>query len=161
MTFSGLKDNFYDSNLDLSKTAFICLGNKDRGDDGFGIIVGDVLKKKYPKYVFIERDIDVSSAVLEVLENKKIQSVVFIDAIDMDAYPGTIYISSKIENVLKPISTHQIPFIELKKTIEEYAKNFILIGVQIESIKTFEKMSEIVKKRAEEVITLLVGENNQ
>ncbi len=160
LTFSGLKNNFYASNasLDLSKTAFICLGNMDRADDAFGIIVGDVLKKKYAN-VYIERDIDVSSAVLKVIEDNTIQSVVFIDAIDMDAQPGTIYISSKIENALKPISTHQIPFTELKKTIFEYDKNFVLIGVQVNTVKTFEKMSEVVKNRAQELIELLMGED--
>jgi len=60
------------SSLEIEKYVFICLGNIDRADDSFGILVGEKLKEKYPKKVFSELDNDLSVFLFDLIENKQV-----------------------------------------------------------------------------------------
>ncbi|MHA2358126.1 MAG: hypothetical protein ACXABK_05105, partial [Candidatus Heimdallarchaeaceae archaeon] len=56
--------SFFFSEFDPKECAFICLGNRDRGDDGIGIIISEELVKLYPANVFSEENEDISTILI-------------------------------------------------------------------------------------------------
>lgn len=135
--------------------AFICLGNKDRADDGIGLIIAERLAKIYPQNVFSEEEEDISTLLLYILEKEIYKSIVLIDAVEFGAEPGSILVSSKIETSVKQISTHTIPYQEIARLLETKNREFLFIGIQVKNLSFLEGISEEVLKAANQVLELL------
>lgn len=137
------------------ESAFICLGNKDRADDGIGLIIAERLAKIYPQNVFSEEEEDISTLLLFILEKEIYKSIVLIDAVEFGAEPGSILVSSKIETSVKQISTHTIPYQEIARLLETKNREFLFIGIQVKNLSFLEDISEEVLKAANQVLELL------
>lgn len=141
--------------IDIESVAFFCLGNRDRADDAAGLIVADKLAKIYPKNVFSEELEDISTFLVDIIERDLFEYIVIIDAVDFNAQPGTILISSDISNEIRPITTHTIPINQIKKIVDSQNKQFTLVGIQVKSVKFMGEVSNEILRATNEVIDLL------
>ena len=142
-------------NQDPSKFLFFCFGNRDRADDAIGLIIGDELVKIYPQNVFTEEYEDISTIILDLIEKEQYSHLVIIDAIDFGGQPGSIIVSSKITETISPISTHSIPYQQLKFIVENQNKIFVLIGVQVKSVEFMKEVSAEVLTAVDKVLDFL------
>ncbi len=141
--------------IDVETIAFFCLGNRDRSDDAVGLIVADKLIRIYPKNVFSEELEDISTFLVDVIEKDIYEHIVIIDAVDFNASPGSILITSDISNEIRPITTHTIPISQIKEIVKSQNKHFTLVGIQVSSIKFMGEVSKEVLRAAKEVVNLL------
>lgn len=146
------------SSLEIEKYAFICLGNIDRSDDSFGILVGEKLKEKYPENVFSELDNDLSVFLFDLIENKQVQHVFLIDAVDFHGKPGEIIIKDDFDTKITQISTHTIPYEQIKNIIETTGKKFHLIGAQIKDLSFLGEVSEEILDAVEKVAEFFIND---
>ena len=135
------------------------MGNRDRGDDGVGLLIGDELAKHYPTNVFSTEEDDISVFLLHILDNDNLEHVVLIDAADFDSKPGSILLSSTVNSKIKSISTHTIPYKQIELILREKKKDFTLIGIQVKSIEFMGKISEDVLSASKKVVDLFVSQN--
>jgi hydrogenase maturation protease len=143
------------TSFDANECAFICLGNKDRADDGIGLVIAEKLAKFYPKNIFSEEEEDISTILLYILEKEQYKQVVLIDAVDFGAEPGSLIVSPTIKTNVKQISTHTIPYQEIARLLEAKGREFLFIGIQIKNLTFLENISEVVLQAANRVIKLL------
>jgi hydrogenase maturation protease len=141
--------------IDLETIAFFCLGNRDRSDDAVGLIIADKLAKVYPKNVFSEDLEDISTFLVDVIEKDIYEHIVIIDAVDFNAIPGSILITSDISNEIRPITTHTIPISQIKEIVKTQNKHFTLVGIQIKSVKFMGEISKEVLRASTDVVDLL------
>lgn len=143
------------TSFDAKECAFICLGNKDRADDGIGLIIAEKLSKFYPKNVFSEEEEDISTILLYILDKEQYKQVILIDAVEFGAEPGSLLVSSKIETNVKQISTHTIPYQEISRLLESKRREFLFIGIQVKTLTFLEDISEEVLHAVDRVMELL------
>ncbi|MHA1668420.1 MAG: hydrogenase maturation protease [Candidatus Heimdallarchaeaceae archaeon] len=143
------------SKENLSKSLIFCYGNRDRADDAFGLLVADELKKIHLFSVFSEEEKDISEFLSELLEDKSKKTVIIVDAIDFGAEPGTILMTSKLNNKLRPITSHNIPLEQIKEIVNYKGKEFVFIGSQVEKIDFLEEPSYQIKQAVKKVVELL------
>ena len=124
------------------RTAFVGLGNRDRGDDAAGLRFVDDLKHLNPNYFFSEEQ-GLETVILEIIKNKDIEDVVFIDTCDLDARAGEIALL-RLDSIGETISTHKILLSMLMALIQTEGKKSYLIGIQPESLEFEGKISEAV-----------------
>ncbi|MHA1345932.1 MAG: hydrogenase maturation protease [Candidatus Heimdallarchaeaceae archaeon] len=141
---------FFNSS-EIEKYAFICLGNIDRADDAFGILVGEKLSKIYPNNVYSEKDNDISVFILEIIENKQVQHVFLIDAVDFHGKPGELILKDDFDTKITQISTHTIPYEQIKNIIETKGKKFTLLGAQFKDLTFLGEVSKEILDAVEEV----------
>lgn len=122
----------------------IGLGNPDRADDGFGIILSEKLQRKYPERVFSERQRSVEGIVIDLLENKAIDTFVFVDATDFGGEPGEakLFTPKDAERFMPAFSTHKVPISLLMDLIVQHGKKPVLLGVQPGSVELLGEMSQ-------------------
>ncbi|CDF58572.1 hydrogenase maturation protease [Thermobrachium celere] len=99
----------------------LCIGNILMGDDGIGIILGHLLKKKGINCIICETDI---SLINEVINNS--EQLIIVDAVNFDLNPGDIVIFNNFEFYSSPILQHDLVFYKNKKTT--------LFGIQVKDI---------------------------
>jgi hydrogenase maturation protease len=124
----------------------IGLGNPDRADDGLGIMLSEKLQREYPERVFSERQRSVEGIVIELLENKAIDTFIFVDATDFGGDPGEIRLFSAedSERFMPAFSTHKVPISLLMDLIVQHGKKSVLLGVQPGSVELLGEMSQDV-----------------
>lgn len=135
---------------------FLCFGNVDRSDDGIGILIAKRLKERYPDNVISEDEIDITSYLLEIIDNTKIKIVIIIDAIDFGALPGTLLITSRTDKAIRQISSHQLPFQQIVKILTDNSKEVILCGIQIKTTEFMGKISNEVLKGSRNLLSYFV-----
>ncbi len=146
---------FFNSS-EIEKYAFICLGNIDRADDAFGILVGEKLKGKYPENVFSELDNDLSVFLFDLIENKQVQHVFLIDAVDFNGEHGEIIVKEDFDTKITQISTHTIPYKQIKNIIEVKGKKFQLIGAQVKDLTFLGEVSTEILDAVEKVVEFFI-----
>ncbi len=142
-------------NIDIESVAFFCLGNRDRSDDAAGLIVADKLVKIYPTNVFSEELEDISTFLVDIIEKDIYEYIVIIDAVDFNAHPGSILITSDISDEISSISTHTIPINQIKEIVKSKQKQFVLVGIQVKSVKFMGEITKEVLRATNEVVELL------
>jgi len=132
------------------------MGNRDRGDDGVALLIGDELAKHYPKNVFSTEEDDISVFLLHIIDNDDFEHVVLIDAADFDSKPGSVLLSSTVNFKIKSISTHSIPYNQIELILKERKKDFTLIGIQVKSLEFMGKITNEVLEASKKIIDLFV-----
>lgn len=134
------------------KTAFIGLGNEDRGDDAVGLRFAKDLGHLNPNHIFSEEE-GLEEVVLDILMRKEILSVIFVDACDFGAEPGEIAFLP-MDSVGEGISTHKVPLAMLMALIQKEGKKAYLVGIQPKSLdfgKSVSKTALASLKKIEEI----------
>ncbi|MBN2201569.1 hydrogenase maturation protease [bacterium] len=140
--------------------AVIGLGNRDRADDGAGIEIAGRMKSAFSGRIFIEPEQGAESAVLELLDDERFHHVLFIDAVDFKAEPGTIRLFGigDADDFLPAFSTHQAPVGLLMRLLSERGKKCHLFGIQPGSTEIFGDMTESVRTAILELNEKVIGE---
>jgi hydrogenase maturation protease len=97
------------------------LGYVDKADDGAGVLVAENLKKHFPEFSFSEHD-GVEGTVLDISERPGPATVFFVDAADLGAVPGTVYIVERADIKDTEISTHRVPVALMAAILERTGK---------------------------------------
>ncbi|NJE06293.1 hydrogenase 3 maturation endopeptidase HyCI [Thermococcus sp. M36] len=140
---------------DLLKNAervVICgIGNDARGDDAFGVIVAERLKKlvKNPNVLVLNCGEVPESYTGKIVEFKP-DLVVFVDAVDFGGEHGELVAADPEGTLGDAVSTHSLPL----RVLVGYLKSrtgagFVLIGCQPKVLGLFQAPSEVIVERAE------------
>ena len=123
-------------------TAFIGLGNPDRGDDNFGLRLAEILRKIGFPHVFSEVD-DLATVALDLRENSSIKIIVFLDVVDIGKASGTPVL---LERAKFPVlhSSHEVPLGVYAAILVAAKKSVYCLGVQAEHLEFQEPMSQSV-----------------
>lgn len=105
------------------------LGYVDKADDGAGVLVANTLKKTFPDYSFSEHD-GVEGTVLDISEKPGPATVLFVDAGDLGAAPGTIEIVPRGLIKETEISTHRVPVALMAAILERSGKKVAIVVIQ-------------------------------
>ena len=142
-------------NIEPSRIAFFCFGNRDRADDAFGLMVADKLVKIYPKNVFSEEVEDISVFLVDVISKDIYDAVVIIDAINYGAKPGSVLVTADISDYIRPLTSHSIPLLQIKELVEIQKKEFLFIGAQVKLVEFMQEPSLEILKSVDKVMKLL------
>lgn len=142
-------------NIEPSRIAFFCFGNRDRADDAFGLMVADNLVKIYPKNVFSEEVEDISVFLVDVISKDIYDAVVIIDAINYGAKPGSVLVTADISNYIVPLTSHSIPLPQIKELVKIQKKEFLFIGAQVKLVEFMQEPSLEILKSVDKVMKLL------
>jgi len=133
---------------DPLSTAVIGLGNPNRADDGIGIAIAEALALEAPDRVYSERSKSLDSIVMTLCNRLDISSVIFIDAVRMDAVPGTVRLFGPrdIPCIAPVFSSHQAPMTLLCELLEAAGKKRWFLGIEPQSTVLFEPFSNIIEQ---------------
>lgn len=126
------------------RTTFVGLGNRDRGDDAFGLRFIDDLRQIAPKRFLSEED-GLESIILQVMTDADVEKIIFVDSCDFGAEPGSCSLL-RLESIDETISTHKIPLSMLMGLLQYADKDTFLLGVQPESLEFNDDLSEKIEK---------------
>ena len=128
---------------------FLCIGNREGGDDAVGPYIADKLESS-KNVINCETT---PENYTSVIKKQKPERLLIIDAADMNLKPGEIRIIPKEKIGLMTISTHGIPISLLIKYLEKTVENILFIGIQPENMSG--EMSDDVKKSADRLIQMI------
>ncbi len=143
---------------DARKVVICGIGNENRADDAFGVVVAEKLRKtlRNPDVVVINCG-EVPESYTGVIKKHEPDAVIFVDAIEFGGKPGEIVTADPEGTLGSAASTHSLPL----RVIVQYLKaelkgcRFILVGCQPGSTALFGEMTEEVKKSAERLAGLI------
>lgn len=147
------------------KTCLVGIGNDLRGDDGFGPYFIERLREKalLPQANLMTVE-DVPENYAFPISKKEVTSVVFVDAVILEAPPGTVVLGplEELEEIGQVASTHKLSLRLTARVIEETGKKVYLLGVVPESTEFGRGLSPAVRQAADELVSLaerLIREN--
>jgi hydrogenase maturation protease len=130
------------------------LGYVDKADDGAGVLVTNTLKKTFPNHSFSEHD-GVEGVVLDISERAGSGTVLFVDAGDLGARPGTIEIVPRDRIKETEITTHRVPVALMAAILERSGKKVAVVVVQPKSLEFRENVSDEVREAVDRIVSVL------
>jgi hydrogenase maturation protease len=101
------------------------------------------LRHLNPNYFFSEEQ-GLEAIILEIIKNRDVEDVVFVDTCDFNEKPGEIALL-QLDSIGETISTHKIPLSMLMALIQTEGKRAYLVGIQPESLEFETEISDTVK----------------
>ncbi len=138
------------------------LGYVDKADDGAGVLVANTLKKTFPDHSFSEHD-GVEGVVMDISGRSGPGVVLFVDAGDLKASPGTIEIVARDQIKDTEISTHRVPVALMAAILERSGKRVAIVAIQPKCLEFRADMSEEVGRAVaavEAALSRLMRERN-
>ena len=132
------------SEITTRRTAFIGLGNRDRGDDAVGLRFIDELKHLNPGYFFSEEE-GLESIILRIIKDEGVDNVIFVDSCDFGSKPGEVSFF-KSDDIGESISAHKVPLSMLMALIQKEGKNSHLVAIQPKSLDLMANLSNEVER---------------
>jgi hydrogenase 3 maturation protease len=136
------------------KTVIVGIGNSLRGDDGFG---SALIEQIQGKVGFI--CIDAGSApekFLGVIVREEPDTILFVDAADLDLEPGQYRILEPADIVKCGLTTHDMSSRMLIEFLENQTKaNILMLGVQPQHLLLGEAMSPPLTETLDEIQMLI------
>ena len=129
------------------KTAFLGIGNTERGDDGFGVALAESLRDAGVEHVLVGGTTPENYLVL--LWDGHFDTVVLIDAVLSEGEPGSVVLmeGNKIKSLFPEVSTHRFSLGTLAEIIESEGRTRAwLLGVVPREIETGSELSRNVKE---------------
>lgn len=131
----------------LENTLLISLGNSLRSDDGVGPYLAGQLAN-IPG-VQIENAGDCPERAIDFVPARQPQQVVFIDAADFGAHPGSVRVIKSVELSNRSLSSHRLPLPALIDWIEaEHSVSCHCLGIQAGSMQIGEGLTPEVAETA-------------
>ncbi len=140
------------------KTCLIGIGNKLRGDDGFGPYFIESLKCKalVPEIDLMTVE-DVPENFAFPISKKDSDNVIFVDAVILNAPAGTVIFGplDEFEEIGQIASTHKLSLRLTAQVLEATGKKVFLLGVVPKTMEFGQELSPEIKEIAEELITMV------
>ena len=130
----------------------LCIGNQEGGDDGIGPYIAERLKNKLSADKVIDCG-TVPENYTGFIRRQQPETLILIDAAEMNLPPGEIRIIPKEKLGTMHLSTHGIPLSVFIRYLEKEVPHIIFIGIQPETMQG--TISDPVKRSGKELITLL------
>jgi hydrogenase maturation protease len=134
------------------KTAFLGIGNTDRGDDGLGVRLAEAIRDAGVENVFIGG----TTPENDVTAVEKYDTVVFLDAVLSRGEPGSVVLmeATEIKALFPQVSTHKVSLGTLAGIVSAGRGTKVwLLGVRPVSMGIGTHLSETVK----ETLSVLSG----
>lgn len=135
----------------------MCIGNRDGGDDAVGPYIADVLKKEKKDNIEIIDCGTTPENFTSVVKKENPESLIIVDAVDMNLPYGEIRLVSKEKIGKFCISTHGIPISLLIDYLEKYIDNIFFIGIQPKKMNG--EITDKIKKSADDLIKIILKKN--
>jgi hydrogenase 3 maturation protease len=137
------------------KVVMLCVGNRERGDDGVGPFFADAIKGKV-SYEVIDAGVSPENYT-GVITKLNPDTIIIIDGIYFEGKPGQMRLFSGDELRSGKISTHDVSL----KLLIEYLKSSIkadiyVVGIRPESNKYGNGLSEPVEKAVKKLEALFL-----
>jgi len=157
MTPGSVENNIFGKQAPL---LVIGIGNPLLSDDGVGLQLLEKIENRIDNELveFIDGGTQ-GIALLGRLENR--QAIIFLDAVSLDAKPGTVHYLSKDEVLSidnKQTTAHEGNATQILKTAlltGDLPENIFVIGIEPEKLKTEIGLSETVSNALPETIKLI------
>ncbi len=114
------------SALGAPTVALVGIGNPDRADDSFGLLVAHALQQHFPERVFTEHE-GMEKVMRTIKERPDIDKVLFLDTVDAHLHAGQLILLEEDEIEEHPLSSHHIP---LKLYGALSGKPYFILGIQ-------------------------------
>jgi len=149
---------------DKNRILVIGIGNDFRSDDAVGLYVARELENKGLDGVTIIEGINDGTSMIELWDNRSL--VFVVDCVASGGNPGRIYrfdaFKEKIpESRFPSFSSHAFNItdtIALARNIDRLPENMIIYGIEGRTIDTGDKLTDAVKKAADDVVIRIVDE---
>lgn len=132
---------------DLRRPAIVGVGNRLRGDDGFGPFVVELLKGRVRAHL-----IDAGPSpenFTGVIKSICPSSILILDTIDFGGRPGELAVLNPDELIESPPSTHSLSLALLARYLKgETGAKVLIVGVQPGRLSLGEGMSDEVREAA-------------
>ncbi|MDI6698558.1 MAG: hydrogenase maturation protease [Candidatus Saccharicenans sp.] len=142
------------------KICLVGIGNHLRGDDGFGPYFIEKIREKslLPEENLMTVE-DVPENYAFPISRKDVGSVVFVDAVILEAPPGTVVLGplEELEEVGQIASTHKLSLRLTARVIEEAGKRVYLLGMVPETMEFGRELSPKIRRVTDELVGLLEG----
>jgi hydrogenase maturation protease len=129
------------------RTAFVGIGNTDRGDDGLGVRLAESLREAGVEDVVIAGTTPENHVT--GLAKRHYDTVVFFDAIGAGSSPGSVILLDAAEMRAKfpQVSTHNLSLGTLARLVQSESETRVwLLGVQPVSTDMGTRLSGVVEK---------------
>ena len=137
------------------KVSIVGIGNRLRGDDGVGPEIIKRVENPLPSLLLF----DVGEApenYLGKIVKQKPDAIVFIDAVDFDAPPGTIKVVETDDIRNESLSTHNVSLNLVAKYLQrETSADIFLLGIQPETTEFGREISQAVREGLEKIVKML------
>jgi hydrogenase maturation protease len=147
----------------LRKTLLIGIGNEYRSDDGVGLLVVRMIRRKQLPSVIVKEESGEGAALMESWQG--FQNVIIVDAVSSDAKAGAVFrIDAKKDTV--PIkffhySTHAFSVseaIELARVMNVLPPKLSVYGIEGNDFTAGTTISLLVQQAAHKIIEQIVKE---
>jgi len=141
------------------KVSILAVGNLLRGDDGVGIVVGNMIRNSAPVDVYICET--TPENYLYRIVSGNYTHVIIIDSAMANASPGDVFFIDHNKLVETTISTHGIPLSLIVEFLEMNNIRVLVIGIQPEDTSIREGLSEAVRRAAVNLSQVLIKAFNE
>jgi len=138
------------------RVALVGIGNTDLGDDALGVRLAEQLQRAGVSTAVVAGT--VPENIAGVLARDGYDNVVFLDAVDFSAAPGSVVLldATEIQARFPQVSTHKISLGMTARVIQTESQARVwLLGIQPESLRTGSEMSEPVKQTVKLLASLM------
>jgi hydrogenase maturation protease len=132
------------------KKLFAGIGNLLRMDDGVGVYISTRIKPA-PDISVLTVEVSIENYIGKI-NSLKPDILILIDAVDMNAIPGTFKLLSVNQIHDLTFNTHNI---SLKRLAEFFKMQVLILGIQPEKIDIGENISYLVKEEADKIINII------
>ncbi|MEM3402440.1 MAG: hydrogenase maturation peptidase HycI [Candidatus Hadarchaeales archaeon] len=140
---------------DGKKIVVVGVGNELRGDDGVGVAVANILKKKMGDRVTVLLGGMAPENITGKIKRLNPSHLIFIDAADFGGSPGDVIIADPHSITWKSISTHTLPLSMISEYLKkEMGVKVLLLGIQVEQSIFGSEMGPKVAKAVDKVTSI-------
>ena len=137
------------------KVSIVGIGNRLRGDDGVGPEIIKRVENPLPSLLLFDVG-EVPENYLGKIVKQKPDAIVFIDAVDFDAPPGTIKVIETDDIRNESLSTHNVSLNLVAEYLQrETSADIFLLGIQPETTEFGREISLPVREGLEKVVKML------
>lgn len=140
------------------RTAFVGIGNTDRGDDGLGIRLAETLRCAGVDNVLIAGTTPENHVA--ALAKGHYDTVIFLDAVHSGAEPGSVILmeASRMRSVFPQVSTHKLALGTLARMVASgNTTKVCLLGVCPASVEAGRDLSGVVRQTVGILTGLITG----
>ena len=136
----------------MTKTLVLSIGNKEGGDDGIGLFIAKQWKNNSSDFFLIDGE-TASENYTGIIKRRKPQTLILIDAAEMNFPAGEIRIIPKEKFSSMHLSTHGVSPSAFIQYMEKEVRTIIFIGIQPETMQR--PLSDPVKISGHHLMMLL------
>ena len=143
-------------NILKGEVVIVGVGNVLKGDDAFGPELIKRIQNKIPA-VCIDAGTAPENHTKRIVQQKP-DTILLVDVAHLDSAPGTVALLEKEDIIKSGFTTHDIsPRMFMDYLASQTQAHIVLLGIQPKNLSLGDDMSESVKKKLDEIETLMRG----